>query len=80
MKIYFKEPLFEDDYFQLIEDVDDVEFIETNNNWTKLYEQVSFDTKDFILDDFDDWLESWLDAKYKLEKDKLDKKYYLTQF
>ena len=80
MEIHFKEPLFEDDYFQLLEEVETISYKETLSNWTKFYEQVSIDTKDLIMEEFDDWLESWLDAKYKLERDKIEKKYYLTQF
>jgi len=72
MKILFNFELTTDDYQDLINDFDIVEHIQLEAN----YENAIVDTKDLVIDEFDDYIQKWLVAWYKLELS--EDKYMIT--
>jgi len=69
MKIHFEFELTEDDYKELVDNFETIEFIEIpwNENKEVSYEEVIIDTKDLLIEEFDDWIKQWLNSWYKLE-------------
>lgn len=69
MRIQFNFALSTDDYKELVDNFETIEFVEKPWNEDKecSYEQTVVDTKDLITLEFDDYIKQWLDAWYKLE-------------
>lgn len=76
MEIYFDFELSNDDYAELIDNFETIEFVENNREYEKVFSEVMVNTKDLLTEEFEDWIRYWLDAWYVL-KDK-DNKYMIT--
>lgn len=77
MKIYFDFAINSDDFNQLKEDFNTVDYIDIpwNEDREESFEQIVVDSKDLNILEFDDWIQNWLinhELKFK------DHKYMLT--
>ncbi len=78
MKILLDYEVSADEFDDLMEDFEWLEFIETPTIEWSVYTQVVIDSKEILLKEFDDWLEWYIKWWARLELDTFKTKYILT--